>query len=272
MGKVGFRRWVEQHFVVVAEVIGYAVTVVLVSFLAYTLFVSVEITVTGTGTLRPVCTDVTVDVEALPVEFLVSSGQEIAAGQAVCRVVLDPRTQRRLMALERLDAASALLDLDPDVPRATLENIRNLAAALPTADGKATLDASESGWVKWSVDADTLDPVPPGEPLARIYDLTWLVVEATVPAAKTNRVIEPGMSVRVKLEDFPGPVVGTVVTVTDGEDDQRNVTARFEAIPEAWQEHFHALVFDEGADEFPPVTVEVVVGHRSLFREIFGRR
>ena len=246
--------------------------VVVGAFVVYSLFATVEIVVPASGTLHPPFVDVSADAEALPIEYVVSSDQEVTAGQPVCRVVLDASAQHRLLTRLKLESVVAMLEADPDTQPATLETVRNVLATLPSTEDSAVLEAPQGGWLKHAASPDVGVLIPPGQSIARIYDLKQLVLEAAVASSNTNHTVSAGMTVRMTLEDFPEPILGSVATVADGENGQEKVTALFEGLPEDWQDHFHALAFSQGKDDFPSVNAEIIVGRRSVFKEIFGRR
>ena len=271
MRATGSRRWLEQHYVVLTEIGGYAMAVVVGTFVVYSLFVTVEIVVPASGTLHPPFVDVSADAEAIPIEYVVLSDQEVTAGQPVCRVVLDASAQHRLLTRWKLESAIAMLEADPDTQPATLETVRNVLATLPSTEDSAVLEAPGGGWLKHTAAPDEGILIPPGQAIARIYDLKQLVLEAAVASSNTDHTISVGMKVRMTLEDFPEPILGNVAAVADSENGQEKVTVLFEGIPADCQNHFHALVFSQDKDNLPSVDAKIIVGRRSFFKELFGR-
>lgn len=271
MKTTGYKRWFEQRFVVLTEIAGYLMAVVVGAFVVYSVSVRVDVVVSANGTLHPPFIDVRADAEAVLIKYIVSSGQEVTAGQEVCRVVLDPSAQRRILTRRQLESVVAMLEAEVDTQSDTLENARKALATLPSTEDSVALKAPEGGWLKHTVALDE-GVVSPKQPIARIYDLKQLVMETTVSAASdAKHTVAEGMEVRVTLEGLAEPIVGNVTVAADAGDEQRKVTIRFKDLPADCRDHFRVLAFGRDKDAFPSVKAEITAGSRSLFSKIFAK-
>lgn len=153
-----------------------------------------------------------------------------------------------------------------------LDDIRRALDALPPDPAPTAIPAPRAGCIDYDGEPEPWRVLPAGAVCARLYDLDRLEMTFTLTLANASHDIAVGNTVRAILPDPSETLVGAVIEVTPVDNTQRRVTARFESVTPSVRDRFKALVFADTPQPFPDAKAEVVVGTRSLFREIFGRR
>jgi multidrug efflux pump subunit AcrA (membrane-fusion protein) len=267
----GLKNWFIRRFVVICEIVGYALSGLIGATVLYSLFVQVEIHVRITSQLAPVSTPVRAESDALLVEYLISSGQNVEEGQPVCRIEDDPEMQRRALARHRLEEAVAVLSQSASGDSAALERARQALEALPKPGTGVLIHAPSSGVIMNLKDLNQFDLVRKDEDIALIYDPAKLALSGSLGTSKADAMVAANQVARVKLPEFPEPLVGRVEAV-ESTDSTKLVTIRFDNVPQPVQQHFSTLLLEKDNAPLPSVTAEVIVGHQSLFSETFGRK
>lgn len=266
------KHWLSIRFVALAEIVGYVLCGIVGIIVLCTFIVKVEILAHANGTLRLVSADVVVNRDALLTEYLVSTGDEVSQGAPVCRIITAPAAQRQALAGRQLQATISVLEQDPSPAASdTLERTRAAFATLPPIDRGEELAAPISGTLKRLIDPNQSGITPAGAPLATVYDMTRLVLEASiVPGGAADMVVE-GQDVRVRISDKLGQIQGRVHSVgTDGT--TKRASMYFEGVSPAIRERFRSILHGESAEGLATVSADIVVGHRSLFKDAFGRK
>jgi len=268
----GLKRRVSDNFVVLMEMVGYVMSAAILVGVLYSLFVKVEILAHANGVVRPESDIVAAPDEVLLLRYLAPSGENVIAGQPVCQVVVETAAKDALVAKRKLSAVATLLQTREDSKLdAVLTNVREALGDLPADVGAETLSAPRAGILQHAVESGADVPAPAGDPLALVHDMTRLRIEGVLESLNAEKVAE-GQQVRLTIDPIAEPFMGYVAAVSrSGE--TRQVLLQFQDVPEAVQHHFHKLLFDaETPSALPAVRAAIIVGHRSLFRQMFGRR
>jgi hypothetical protein len=270
--KRGLRQWFVKRFVVISEVVGYAISALVGAGVLYSLFVQVEVLSTVTGELRPLSCELKAIGQMLPVECLAASGTEVTQGQPVLRVTSDRSGQQVTLARRGLQTSVAMLEQEPGAESKTaIEDARRALAALPPVASVEILAAPSGGVVKQLVDADKSDVVSAGEPLAVVYDISQLVLAGPLGNSFADGRVAKGQEARVTVPELGERIIGQV-TAVDSVDGKKTVSVQFSNISPAVRDYARSVVFGENAGKPNSVRAEIVVGRQSLFRQTFGRK
>jgi len=276
------KRWLARRYVFLAEVTGYTLSGIVGLIVLSTFLVKVEIIAEGSGIVGPVSTDIVADTDALLTEYLASTGDEVLAESPVCLIATD--SADRLQALARRDLEATILALEQApslIASDTLTHARAAFATFPPNERGEEITTPESGMLRCLIDPQRSGVIPAGVPLARVYDVTRLVLDAPLGQSGAADMVAEGQVVRMELfEQVEGDgkgagerqqLHGRVQTIsTDGA--AKRVVVYFADIPAVTREHFRSMLRDDGEDALPTVSVDIVVGHRSLFKDVFGRK
>lgn len=268
-----YRRWLNARFVAIVEVIGYLLSAVVGVAAVYSMIAQVEVLARVTGPIAPISALVASDKQAVLIEYLAASGNEVKAGDAVCRVATSPEDRARVLAQRHYRAAVAALEAVPS-SSSVAEQARSLLTALPAPEAPETLTAAVSGLLKTLPDPSRDEAAAAGSPFALVYDLGTLELAGPLEPANSERVAV-GQTARVTLPNYPVAIEGAVVSVREGEvpaEPPKSVTLRFQNTPEEVRKTLRDIL--STSDVFPPIPIraDIVVGHQSLFRYMFGKK
>ncbi len=270
--RLALKQWLLERFIIISEIIGYAVTAAVGIGVIYSLFVRVEVIARVEGELHPARTEVVADADVLPINSMVSTGQEVKRGEPILRVARDETVQRRVLTRRRLEAALTLLETKPDRDTGVaLGETRRAIAALPPPDTGEILTSPAEGILKQLVDPNLEATVSAGKPLAVVYDLSQLQFDGRLGASTADQKVAAGQTARVAIPGVPVPIVGHVESVNAG-DTSKTVTIRFDDPSPEVRELFQARILGQGEPDAMSVHVDIVVGSQSLFKEVFGRK
>lgn len=264
--------WMNARFVLLIEIAGYTLSVIVGAGAIYSMFAQIEILAHANGEIHPVFATVSTDKDAVVVDFAVPSGEAVSAGQPVCRVVTEPEARRRLLAQRQLTVVIFSLERDREATSAkALAEAKAALNSLPPVGEPETLPAPAPGIVKQLVNAETTETIWANTPLAAIYDMDTFALEGIVEPNGAVRVAE-GQTARMTLPGIPALVVGKVLSKT-ALPAGVSVVLRFEHVSPQVTEMFRQLLFGGGTTTpIPPVRADIVVGHQSLFVNMFGRK
>jgi hypothetical protein len=262
-----------KRFVVISEILGYTLSAAVGLGVLYSVFVEVEILARVKGELRPSCMEIKVDADVLLIEYLAASGEDVAKGQPVLRVVVDEASRRRMLVRHRLEATVAALESDSSgESQAALEDARRALAVLPPVEEKVeTLTTPCDGVFRQLADIRENNVVPAGKALALVYDMSELLLDISPGASLVDSRVADGQEARATIPEAQERLIGHVVTATIT-DTSNGFSIRFQGVPQADRDHMFTLLFGENKGVLGSVDAEVVVGHQSLFRKTFGRR
>jgi len=246
MEKLRHLLW--TRFIVISEILGYAMSGAVFIGVLCSLFIQVELVSKAGGTIHPLYEEVVTDSDALVIEYLVNSGESVVTGQPLIRVAIDEPTQHHVMVRRLLTATAALLEANVTADSDTaLKNVRDALLALPLPAEGQIISATSDGLMKQTVEPAELSLVPQGTPLAIVFNPSVLVLEGTLGTSNTDgRVVE-----------------GQLARVT--------VSIEFENLSPQVQEHFSDSLSDNVHVVSQDVATDIVVGHQSLFKQMFGR-
>lgn len=273
MAKLGLGQWLQSRFVQLTEIVGYSMSAVVGIGVVYSLYVQVEVIARVNGELRPLSAEVKADGDAIPIEYLVASGDEVVEGQPVMKVAIDEESRRRLKARRWVEAAVAVLASGSSSgDSSALESARATLALMPQVDEAVILAAPATGMFWQEVDATQAPVVPRGEALACLYDMRDLVFEAPLGSQPTVTRVAEGQDTRgtVSISGQQQKLVGRVLDVV-GVETKKNVSIRFVDVPQVVRDAVFRPLYGENNEKLEPVSVEIVVGHQSLFKQVFGR-
>jgi len=237
-----------------------------------TFVVKVEILAHVNGPLKPASVDVFAGTNALLVEYLVKTGDEVAQGAAVCRVVTDPVVQRQALVRRQLQATISVIEQDSSQLAAdTLEQTRAALATLPPNDRSEEITAPRGGTVKRLIEPSQSGIVSATTPLATVYDLSRLTLDATIDPGAIAELVAEGQTVRVRLPGQGGEIRGSVQAVmTEGA--TKRAIIGFAGVAPLVHERFRSMLCGDGGEALATTGADIVVGHRSLFKDVFGRK
>ncbi len=261
------RQWFLKRFIVISEIIGYALSAAVGLGILYSVFVEVEILTKVKGELRPSCMEIKEGADALFIEYLAASGEHVAKGQPILRVSVDDASKRSILLRHQLEEAVASLESDSSgESQASLEDARRALAALPPAEEKVeTLAAPCGGFFQPLAGVRENDVVPAGSALARVYDMSVLRLDSVQGDAR----IADGQEARAVIPGMQERLVGQVSVIMAP---SNHVSISFQDAPQAAREIMFASLFGKSEEKLDAVEAEVVVGHQSLFKKMFGRR
>jgi hypothetical protein len=265
------RSWLTKRFVFLSEVLGYALSGAIFVGLIVTLFVRVDVTVHATAELQPTCRDVTHPGDFLIVEYLVANGATVTADQPIARVLLDPAAQQRTLARRQvLESVSLLENGGSAESAAALNQLKSALANLsPIEDGKSIV-SSWGGVLRLEEVQGPAGVLPGGTALALVCDLKTLEMRTQIGESEGGGAVAVGQRTRVLIESLDAVMMGEVAEV-HRDDHYTGVRLEFSEIPPIVQDHFaNAIVSDPTSDPLV-LQVNIIVGSRSLFMEMFGR-
>lgn len=269
----GPRPWYRWRLVTLAEVAGYAMTIAVIVVLVYTLFVEVEMTIEGTGLLEPALAAIETQEPTLLVSFLASDGEWVAFDAPVCAVFVEPAAQRRYLAQEHLRLALKNIEADSQSSNDTLKALRIALDAGPDPGEPTIIRAPQKGWIHCEPGIGQFEILSAGRTLAQFYNFNRLMLEfLTRPDGKEGPKASVGNLVRVRWAALSKPLLGKVTKTEDIDSQRQKITAIFHPVDQEARDSLYTLIFDGIGQEFPTVEGVVIVGHRSLFRALFGRR
>jgi len=257
-----------RTFAILAEVAGYILSLAVLAGVLYTVFVRAEILASVEGELHPVSSTIESDASCVVLQYLAASGALVKAGDPVCRVVTDPQQHQAALVELHLAEAMHLLDgVQQGRFKEFADDSRPVLDALRNGEHAETLVAPVPGVFKPMRDSSFIGVVPPRTPLAAIYQFDALELHGDVQNGKTQDV-RPGQLARLELKEWPASLSGAVKEV-DQQTPATAATLRFDDPPEDVRNGLRAIVLGEG--NLPKVKAEIVTGHHTLFKQIFGR-
>ena len=267
-----FKQWFAKRFVVISEIIGYTISIAVGIGVVYSLFVRVEVTARVEGDLHPARTEAAARTDALLIDYMVSTGQEVKQGQPILHAALDDASQRRVQTRRRLEAAVALLEAHPDGDApAALEETRRAIGALPPPETGEIIPSPTDGLFKELVEPGQEELTPAGKPLAFVYDMSQLRFDGPLGASATDQKAAEGQTARTTMPGIPAPILGRVEAVNTSAT-PKTVSIRFDGISPEVRDYFYARVFGQEQPSSSSAHADLVVGYQSLFKQIFGRK
>jgi len=266
------RHFFRTRFVVMSEILGYAMSGAIFIGVLASLFIQVDTVAKTGGRIHPSYREVVADSDALVIEYLARSGENVVSGQPIVRVALDKATQNLILARRHLSSTAELLGPNSDnASLAALHGVRTALEALPPPDGGRILSAAHDGVVQHVIDPNDMDIIPKGTPLAILFNHSVLALEAVLGNSNADSQVVEGQMVRVTIPEVRDTLAGHVTGVQT-EDGITRVSVEFEDVSLHVQEHFRALLPDDEQVPSQQVEANIVVGHESLFKQMFGRK
>lgn len=263
------RVWFGRRFITLVEIVGFTTSAILGVGVAYTLWKHEEVLAYGWAKPQPLSAYVTVQKEAVPIEWLVAPGDDVFAGTPILHIVTTPGASQRLRAQRQLAQAQASLEAagTPDAA-AALAYTNQAADALSSIVPEDTVLAPGKGGVMPLVSVEANDTIPAGTTVAVVYDLSALTCDLTLEVKKANK-IEIGQLARLTLPGIEEPLEGKVVSA-DLTDEGGTASLRFENLSEEVRTLLYDNLFVNDVP-FAMLRAEIVVGHQMLFVKLFGR-
>jgi len=265
------QRWVKRKFVILSEVLGYALASAVFIGVIATLFIHVDVSVKATAELRPICQDVTSAEPFLLVEYLVANGENVVAGQPVARVLVDKAAQQRSLARRQLRASLSLLEAEPGSGAAVAaKRLREALAHLPLSEDFETITTSYPGFLR-HIHVPWEDGVlPGGTAAALVCEFQTLEMKGRLITTAVAAKLAVGQRARAFAGELGGVLTGRVVEARHGPDGT-DFRLEFTQTPSATQ-NFIRKRFMNSTDGNPlTLQAEIIVGRRSLFMEMFRR-
>lgn len=199
MTPVSLKRRFSIHFVIIAEVLGYILSLAIIGGAIVMNFISVPVTINASGELLVESTTVTLTREGVVVQLVHNSGEAVASGAELLRVVQDPTRFMPALAYRALHTVTdQLKDTSDSMTNKLLPALRLFQAEMERDADFIPLTAPVAGvWIC----TDTLalnHPLAAGLPLGRIYVLEHLTMLLQLPA-KDGARIKPGMPVSTQF-------------------------------------------------------------------------
>jgi len=265
------RSWLTKRFVFLSEVLGYSLSGAIFVGLIVTLFIRVDVTAHATAELQPTCHDVTHPGDFLIVEYLVANGATVIADQPIARVLLDPAAQQRSLARRQvLESVSLLENGGSAESAAALKELKRALVNLPPTEDCEPIVSSWGGILRLVEEPGGAGVLPGGTALALVCDLKTLEMRAQIGESEGGDAIAVGQRTRVLIESLDVVMMGEVAEVHRDEHDI-GIRVEFSEIPPIVLDHFvNAIVSDPTSDPLV-LQVNIIVGSRSLFMEMFGR-
>ncbi len=265
------QRWVKRKFVVLSELLGYALASAVFAGVIATLFIQVDVSVKATAELRPICHDVTSVRDFLLVESPVANGGHVVVGQPVARVLVEMAAQHRSLARRQLRASLSLLEAEPGSSAGVAaKRLREALADLPSSEDFETITTSHAGFLR-QIHVPWEDGVlPGGTAAALVCEFQTLEMKGQLITTAVAAKLAVGQRARAFAGELGGVLTGEVVEARHGLDGT-DFRLQFTQTPSATQDLIRER-FVNSADGKPLLLqAEIVVGRRSVFMEMLRR-
>lgn len=272
MKTIGIGRWISRRFVFLCEACGYAISLAVGAFLVYAAFQQVDVSLDMSGSIGVYTVPVTTDNAGLIVGYAVPTGGTLKAGDPLCTIVTEPTVCRDELCRRHLQEVVRLLERTPDATTATAHaKAREALDAIGPEPPGLTILSPVTGSVVPLPEADQATVRAAGTPLAHVYSSDRLRFDGTLGDAAKAGQVRKGDAVHVRLSSPSEELTGQVESVAIKEG-TASVVACFDNVAPTVCGRFLLQPGSDTPGKTPGVKARVVVGRRSLFRHIFGRR
>lgn len=255
------KHWFMTHFIVIAEVIGYVISLSVILGAVATVFISLDVTTSLNGALAPQATQVTAEEDCAVVQYNVDSGETVKLGDTLCHIVVGEEQIRQARAARKLQEGLELLGQEGQA-------LAQTPAQLAVPDG-TPVHAPTPGLFVAAPSGLRGDLIPERSPVAAIYNPSVLVMRGIL-STKEAESIRPGMPATVTHPAASEVLEGEVAAIETVEDGTA-IELLFTDLDEKVEQAFADSLKADDPSAAIELRAKIVSGRQSLFSRLFGR-
>lgn len=264
------RNALSKRFVFLCEVVGYAIVFIVAGFAVYGLVTYKEVLYDIQGQPHFASSPIETEAPALFRDLKAESRTRVTRGENLLRYLKNPREMQNALVRQNLEEALRAAEKSPELNTPELiTKIEDAQAQIPLEGEGHYYQADRDGLWYFPRQPDPDEIWPEGLLLGRVIALDSFTLTGSI-ARRDSEKIEPAMEARLSLEEGK-MLLGQVSKLETGQDPS-TVTLQFSNLSLEEQVAIEDWAVQSFSTESPALSVKILLGKRSLFRTIFGKK